>query len=87
MSKSPRSVWKTARQSWFSIPELGAARKIQALAPRKDGVTNAARMSGRMTARPGMSVLETSQASGAPTTTAIVATATASLKELRIGSR
>ncbi len=50
-------------------------------------MTKAARISGRMTARPGMSVLETSQASGVPTTTAMVATANASLNELRIGSR
>src|ERR1700730_10421008 len=39
MLNGPCSVWKTAVQMRFSQPELGAARKIQASAPRKEGVT------------------------------------------------
>src|SRR4030088_3733053 len=87
MSKTGWSIWNRSRIQLLSIPELGASRKIHAFAPRNDGVTNAARISGRNSRRPGMSVRETNQARGVPTATAINPTAKAILKELTIGSR
>src|ERR1700682_6569177 len=86
MLKIGWSIWKRSRIQLLTIPELGAARKIHALAPRKDGVTNPARMRGRRNLRPGKSVRETSQASGVPTATAMNPTANDILKEVIMGA-
>ena len=85
--KGPRCAPVSATAALLSQPELGAARKIQAMAPRNDGVTNAAKTSDRISSRPGMSVRLTAHARRVPTTTAETATTDASTSELRTGSR
>ena len=70
MSRSASSAGMpvSARHSWFSSPELGAASISQAMAPTKGGVTSEAITSVRTVRRIGMSVRATSQPSGAATT-------------------
>jgi len=74
MSKSGSGEPVSPRHIWFRMPELGAARISQAMAPRKGGVTKLAVISARIVRRPGRSVRETSQAIGEATTAAAVAT-------------
>ena len=85
MFKNPRGAPVSATHARFSQPEWGAARKIQAVAPRNDGVTKEANVSIRIRVRPGMSVRLTAQASTVPNTTAMTATSAARISEFRIG--
>ncbi len=87
MFNGPRADPVRPTQMRFSHPELGAARKIHAVAPRNGGVTNAAKTSIRISPRPGMSVRPTAQASTVPEATAITATADARMSEWRMGCR
>ena len=66
-SASSAGMPVSARHSWFSRPELGAASISQAMAPTKGGVTSEAITSVRTVRRIGMSVRATSQPSGAAT--------------------
>ena len=66
-SASSAGMPVSARHSWFSSPELGAASISQAMAPTKGGVTSEAITSVRTVRRIGMSVRATSQPSGAAT--------------------
>ena len=87
MLNGPRAAPVRAIQTRFSQPELGAARKIQAVAPRKEGVANAAKTMMRIALRPGMSVRLTAQARTVPKKVASRAAAVASTSESRMGVR
>src|SRR6185436_9636268 len=69
MSNSDSSVDApvSARQSWLSRPELGAASISQATAPTNGGVTSEAITRVRTVRASGMSVRATSQPIGAAT--------------------
>ncbi|UGA43413.1 hypothetical protein HU230_0034965 [Bradyrhizobium quebecense] len=71
----------------MSSPEFGAASSSQATAPRNGGVTNEAVTSARMVCRPGMSVRDTSQLSGAATMQQISADVVAMIAVVSSGSR
>src|SRR5580704_3420783 len=88
MLKGPVPLWcASAFHHLFSQPLVGAARNIQASAPRNSGVTKAATMSARTSPRAGKSVRDTSQANGVPTAVAITATLVATTNEFAIGRR
>src|SRR6266702_2111947 len=67
------------------MPLFGAARISQAIAPRKGGVTKDAVTNARIVERSGMSVRETSQASGVATTHEASATLSAMASAVRKG--
>jgi len=87
MLKGPRGAPVSATHARLSHPEWGAARKIHAVAPRNDGVTNAAKTRSRRTSRPGMSVRLVAHAMPVPTITATTATLPARRKEFSMGRR
>ncbi len=83
MLKGPLSVWNSALNPTLTQPALGPASRIQAVAPRNGGVTKVASTSVRTSPFHGMSVRETAQAIGTPSTTASADTPNPITRELR----